>query len=80
MQKILIIEDNEKLRKELEIFLNNNGYKTETLKTFNNTINDILEINPDLILLDINLPRKWWRIYMQRNQKTIKYGNNSNYK
>jgi len=56
MQKILIVEDDEKLRDELEIFLNNNGYKVETIKTFDNTINDILKINPDLILLDINLP------------------------
>lgn len=56
MQRILIVEDDEKLRNELEIFLNNNGYKAETLKTFNNTISDILKINPDLILLDIGLP------------------------
>ncbi len=56
MQKILIVEDDEKLRNELEIFLNNNGYQAESLKTFDNTINDILNINPDLILLDINLP------------------------
>lgn len=56
MAKILIVEDDEKLRNELEIFLNNNGYKAESLKTFNNTINDILKINPDLVLLDINLP------------------------
>ena len=56
MQKILIIEDDEKLRKELEIFLNNNGYEAESLKSFENTINDILKINPNLILLDINLP------------------------
>lgn len=56
MQRILIVEDDEKLRKELEIFLNNNGYISETLKTFDNTINDILMINPDLVLLDINLP------------------------
>ena len=56
MQKILIVEDDEKLRNELQIFLNNNGYKTESLTTFENTINDILKINPDLILLDINLP------------------------
>lgn len=56
MQKILIVEDDEKLRNELEIFLNNNGYQAESLKTFDNTINDILEINPNLILLDINLP------------------------
>lgn len=58
MQKILIVEDDEKLRKELEIFLKNNGYQAEALKTFENTINDILDINPNLILLDINLPRK----------------------
>ena len=56
MQRILIVEDDEKLRNELEIFLNNNGYKVEILKTFDNTINDILKINSDLILLDINLP------------------------
>ena len=56
MEKILIVEDDEKLRKELEIFLNNNGYLSETLKTFNNTLNDILKINPELLLLDINLP------------------------
>ena len=56
MQKILIVEDDEKLRGELEIFLSNNGYEAESLKTFDNTINDILSINPNLILLDINLP------------------------
>ncbi len=56
MQKILIVEDDEKLRNELEKFLNNNGYKVTMLKTFENTINDILAINPDLVLLDISLP------------------------
>ena len=56
MQKILIVEDDEKIRHELETFLNNNGYKAEGLKTFENTIDDILKINPDLLLLDINLP------------------------
>ena len=56
MQKILIVEDDEKLRNEVEIFFNNNGYQTESLKKFDNTIQDIININPDLILLDINLP------------------------
>ncbi|HBC84941.1 MAG TPA: DNA-binding response regulator, partial [Clostridiales bacterium] len=41
MQKILIVEDDEKLRCELEIFLTNNGYQVTTLKTFDNTINEI---------------------------------------
>ena len=56
MPKILIIEDDEKLRDELKIFLNKNGYEATTLTTFNNTIQEILKRKPDLILLDINLP------------------------
>ncbi len=56
MSKILIVEDDQKLRNELEIFLRNNGYQVQSLKRFDNTIEDILEQNPDLILLDINLP------------------------
>ena len=55
-QTILIVEDDEKLRKELEIFLNNNGYKVKILNQFRNTIQNILNIAPDLLLLDINLP------------------------
>lgn len=34
MPKILIIEDDEKLREELKIFLNKNGYNAITLTTF----------------------------------------------
>ena len=56
MSKILIVEDDQKLRNELEIFLRNNGYQVQSLKKFDDTIQDILEQNPDLILLDINLP------------------------
>ena len=56
MQKILIVEDDKKLRKELEKFLNNNGYKAEGLEKYDNCIEDILQSKSDLILLDINLP------------------------
>ncbi len=56
MQKIYIVEDDEKLRDELEIFLKNNGYEVNTLKKFDNTIQDILNEKADLVLLDINLP------------------------
>ena len=56
MPKILIIEDDEKLRDELKISLNKNGYEATALTTFNNTIQEILKRKPDLILLDINLP------------------------
>ncbi len=56
MQKILIVEDDEKVRNELEIFLTHNGYLVETLEKFDNTIQDILNQKPDVLLLDINLP------------------------
>ena len=56
MHKILIVEDDKKLREELEIFLNKNGYKTKVLGEFSNTIGDILKEKADLVLLDINLP------------------------
>ena len=55
-QKILIVEDDKKIRKELEEFLNKHGYLAKGLEKFDNTIQDILNENADLILLDINLP------------------------
>ena len=56
MQKILIVEDDKKIRKELGEFLNKHGYLAKGLEKFDNTIQDILNENADLILLDINLP------------------------
>ena len=60
------MEDDNKLRDELEIFLNNNGYKVDTLKTFEDTINDILKIEPELLLLDINLPGIDGSLYVRK--------------
>jgi len=56
MQKIFIVEDDKKLRKELETFLTKHGFIAKGLEKFDNTIQDILNENADLILLDINLP------------------------
>lgn len=56
MKKILIVEDEVKLRMELKTFLNNNGYEVLTLDNFDDIINDIKKIDCDLVLLDINLP------------------------
>ena len=50
MQKILIIEDDEKLRCELETFLNKNGFVATSLKKFDNAVEDILKIQADLLL------------------------------
>lgn len=56
MQKILIVEDDIKLRNELETFLIKNGFDAKGLKNFNNIVSDILNEKSDLVLLDINLP------------------------
>ncbi len=58
MQKIVIAEDDEKLRQELEIFLKRNGYEAIGLVQYDNTVNDILAVHADLVLLDINLPNQ----------------------
>ena len=56
MQKILIIEDEIKIRDELSSFLKNNGYEVLIIDSFENTLDDILNKDADLILMDINIP------------------------
>ena len=56
MSRILIIEDNENIKKELIDFLSKYGYEAYGIDDFKNIINLSVESNPDLILLDINLP------------------------
>ena len=56
MKKILIIEDDESVRGELKELLSNAGYDALILDDYTNMLDDILNIHPDLILLDINIP------------------------
>lgn len=56
MKKILIIEDEDVIRKELKILLKNALYEVVVLDYFDNIVEDVKKIKADLILLDINLP------------------------
>ena len=56
LMKILIIEDDLELREELKILLDNNGYHGVILQRLDNALEEIIKIDPDLILLDIKLP------------------------
>lgn len=56
MKKIMIIEDDKEIQEELNALLINSGYSTCILKNFNNSLEEIINNNPDLILLDINIP------------------------
>lgn len=56
MKKIMIIEDDNIISKELYELLVNAGYEALILKDFSNAKEEILKSNIDLILLDINIP------------------------
>ena len=53
---ILIIEDDAAIRQELKLLLENALYQVTVLTEFHHVVEDILQMEPDLILLDINLP------------------------
>jgi DNA-binding response OmpR family regulator len=56
LEKVLIIEDDLYIREELESIFKKRGYVVESITNFNNTLEDIRKSNPDLIVLDLNLP------------------------
>ena len=56
MWKLLIVEDDEKLKNELAYFLNHNGYEAIEVSGFEDPVGEILDSGCDLVLLDINLP------------------------
>ncbi len=56
MKKILIIEDDESVRNELKELLSNASYEVLVLDNYTNMLDDIINVHPDLILLDINIP------------------------
>ena len=54
--KILIVEDDIELRNELKLLLDDNGYEAMILPSFYNAKEEILAVDPDLVLLDIKIP------------------------
>ncbi len=56
MTKVLIIEDNLEQQRELKHLLSSAGYETILAQNFSNLLTEVESINPNLILMDINLP------------------------
>lgn len=56
MKKIMIVEDDEVIKDELSELLKNSSYLVESVKKFEKAKEEIFKYNPDLILLDINIP------------------------
>lgn len=73
MQQIIIVEDDQIIREELQIFLSKYGYEIKAPTEFNNIVDYILKQNADLILLDINLPVLMAILYVGKLGKHLKY-------
>ena len=58
MYKIMIIEDEKNIRMELKMILENALYTTILVDEFKNVVEQIIGSNPDVVLLDVNLPNK----------------------
>jgi len=56
MKHITIVEDEDYMGEELSDILRKAGYETEEIKDFSNITDQLLQLSPDLILLDLNLP------------------------
>lgn len=54
--KILVIEDEAVIRRELKILLENTMYEAAILTDFHDVVPQIRREKPDLVLLDVNLP------------------------
>lgn len=56
MKQIAIVEDEPLMREELETMLRKAGYETAEVCDFETAAEHLLQLSPDLILLDLNLP------------------------
>lgn len=58
MKSIAVVEDEKMVAQELAAMLEKEGYQVFLAEDFSRVTEDVLEMRPDLLLLDINLPEK----------------------
>lgn len=56
MKKILLIEDDLDVAKELALSLRKWGFEVESINEFNNIVKEFIDKKPSLVLMDVNLP------------------------
>lgn len=67
--KILIIEDDKSVRDDMMELLRNASYEVFIIEEFNNVLDQIININPDLVLLDINIPNMNGEMVLEKLRK-----------
>lgn len=66
----MIVEDDKTIANELKLLLNSSDYEAIILNNFSNAKEEILNSNPDLILMDINIPYLNGELLLKEIRKT----------
>lgn len=69
MKKILIVEDDAAIRTELKALLSNDGYEAAAIEDFTDVLGQILKAEPDMVLLDINIPKMNGEVLLKELRK-----------
>ncbi len=75
LQKILLVEDNLELRNLYEIFLKQHGFDVESASDGDEGLQKAKEYKPDLIFLDVMMPKKNGFEVLKLLRHDPKYGN-----
>lgn len=71
LKKILLIEDNVQMQLYVTDFLKAQNYHVQVLEDYDNLLFVVESYNPDLILLDINLPKYDGFFYLKQIKKNF---------
>ena len=58
MTHIILVEDDEKLSQLIQQYLQNNHFSVDIINDGANAVDDIIRLQPDLVILDLMLPNK----------------------
>ena len=67
--QVLIVEDDETIRKQLKILLCNAGYRVVEISDYKGVLNQMKALSCDLVLLDVNLPETNGEMLLQEYRK-----------
>lgn len=71
MKKIAVVEDEEYMREELCSILQKAGFETVAITAFEDSVEQLSSLTPDLVVLDLNLPGiSGFQICRELKQKT----------
>ena len=73
MQKILIVEDDNILAKAFDITLKDEGYETQVAVDGEDAMEKLKRFKPDLILLDLIMPKRSGEDVLQEIKKDLKF-------